>query len=455
MKKLFAWFLIVLCFSQESFAQTTKDRLSGAVQQLLADSQMRHAILGLSVVRTVSGEKVFELNPQTGLAPASCQKLVTSAAAMELLGPEFRYTTVLGYDGWISNGTLHGNLYLSGNGDPSLGSWRYTATKEEKVLSGWIQALQDKGIRKMTGKLIGYNGKWETEILPGGWIWDDMGNYYGAGSTALNWHENQYDLIFQSGSREGDTVKIVGMKPIPYGVQLENFVTAAAKGTGDNSSIYLPPFAGKGVVRGTIPVDEKAFTISGSFPDPSMQVVSVLNGLLAAAGIRPSGLQVLSVKDTPAYNILQVYQSPGLDSLNYWFLKRSINLYGETFVKTIAYALTGFGSADKGISLVKDFWKDKGIEPSALRIIDGSGLSPQNRVTTDALVQVLQYAKSRSWFPYYYDALPLFNQMKLKSGTIGGAKSFAGYHTAKDGTQYTVAIIVNNFNGSAAEMVKN
>ena len=184
-----------------------------------------------------------------------------------------------------------------------------------------------------------------------------------------------------------------------------------------------------------------------------MQLLSVFNDQLAAAGIGHAGLEVYSSADTPVYKVLQVYRSPVFDSLNYWFLKRSINLYGETFVKTIAQALTGFGSADKGISLVRDFWKDKGIEPSALRIIDGSGLSPQNRLTTDALVRVLQYARTRSWFPYYYDALPLFNQMKLKSGTIGGAKSFAGYHTAKDGTGYTVAIIVNNYEGSAGQIV--
>jgi D-alanyl-D-alanine carboxypeptidase/D-alanyl-D-alanine-endopeptidase (penicillin-binding protein 4) len=123
-------------------------------------------------------------------------------------------------------------------------------------------------------------------------------------------------------------------------------------------------------------------------------------------------------------------------------------------VKTIAFEKTGMGSTDKGIAIIKDFWKDKGIDPTALHMLDGSGLSPQNRVTVDALVKVLQYAKSRPWFNYYYDALPVYNQMKLKSGTIGGAKSFAGYHTAKDGTAYTVAIIVNNFDGSAGEVVK-
>ena len=156
----------------------------------------------------------------------------------------------------------------------------------------------------------------------------------------------------------------------------------------------------------------------------------------------------------PEIKALYTQFSPTLDSLNYWFLKKSINLYGETLVKAIAYEKTGIGSTDKGVLLLKEFWNQKGVEPASINIIDGSGLSPQNRVTTDALVHVLQFAKSRPWFSYFYDALPLFNQMKLKSGTIGGTKSFAGYHTAKDGIKYIVAIIVNNFDGSSSEIVK-
>jgi D-alanyl-D-alanine carboxypeptidase/D-alanyl-D-alanine-endopeptidase (penicillin-binding protein 4) len=453
-KKIYVWLIASFFMAAPAFSQNVQQRITAAVERLQTDSQMRHAILGLSVVKTQTGEKIFEVNAQTGLAPASCQKLVTSAAAMELLGPQYRYKTMLGYTGDINNGVLNGNLYVSGTGDPSLGSWRYTATKEDKVWKEWLQAIKDKGIRRIKGEIIGYNGKWETETLPGGWIWDDMGNYYGAGSGGLNWRENQYDLIFRSGSEEGSAVSIVDMKPQPYGVKLDNEVIAAAKGTGDNTSIYLAPFTKYGVVRGTIPVDEKAFTISGSFPDPAAQLLSTFNQQLTAAGIKTAGFRTLTSRDTLVYKPLLVYQSPTFDSINYWFLKRSINLYGEVFVKTIAYEKSGFGSADKGLSLIKDFWKDKGIENAALRIIDGSGLSPQNRVTADALIQVLQYAKSRPWFNYYYDALPLFNQMKLKSGTIGGAKSFAGYHTAKDGTQYTVAIIVNNYSGSATQIVR-
>jgi len=146
------------------------------------------------------------------------------------------------------------------------------------------------------------------------------------------------------------------------------------------------------------------------------------------------------------------HYSPTLDSMNYWFLKKSINLYGEAFVKTIAFKKIGFGSTDKGVELVKDFWKEQGIETSALNIIDGSGLSPQNRVTPDALVKALQFASKRSWFKSFYNALPEMNGMKMKSGSIGGARSYAGYQTSKDGNEYVFAIIVNNYDGSSTDM---
>jgi D-alanyl-D-alanine carboxypeptidase/D-alanyl-D-alanine-endopeptidase (penicillin-binding protein 4) len=374
---------------------------------------------------------------------------------MELLGPTYRYQTILGYDGVVADHVLKGNLYFTGSGDPSLGSWRFDSTKEENVLNRWLQALKRNGIQKIEGSLVGYTGKWESAILPGGWIWDDIGNYYGAGSSALSWHENQYDLILRSGNSIGDKVIITGTKPKLYRVQLESQLVSAAKGTGDNAYIYLPPTSQRGFVSGTIPVNEKAFVISGSFPDPALQLVATVAAKFDSAKIKIPRFSVSSAKVQPVYTaIIDEYHSPSLDSLNYWFMKKSINLYGEAFIKTIAYERTGFGSADKGLELVKEFWKQQGIEPSALRIIDGSGLSPQNRVTVDALVKVLQYAKSRPWFSYYYDALPVYNQMKLKSGTIGGAKSFAGYHTAKDGTAYTVAVIINNYAGSAGEIVR-
>ena len=444
--------LLIISFVIKS--QTIPEKLSRATMRLLADSQMKHAVMGLLVVKGNNNEKIFEVNAQIGLVPASCQKIITGATAFELLGSQYQYQTILGYEGTIEKDILKGNLLVIGSGDPSLGSWRFESTKENIVFQSWMESLKQSGIQKIEGDLIGYTSKWETENVPGGWIWDDIGNYYGAGVSALNWHENQYDLILQSGKFIGDPVKILGMKPKPFQVQLESQLTSASKESGDNAYIYLPPYAGLGFVRGTIPIAENSYTISGSFPNPPIQIIASFYDKLVESDRMPTGFTVNSTRELIRYHKLYTWYSPPFDSLNYWFMKKSINLYGEAFLKTMAYEKTGLGSTVKGIQVVKKFWQERGIESSALKMIDGSGLSPQNRVTPESLVTVLQYAKSRPWFNQYYEAFPVYNQMKLKSGTIGGAKSFAGYHTAKDGTAYTIAFIINNYDGSAGEIVK-
>ncbi|HLG41440.1 MAG TPA: D-alanyl-D-alanine carboxypeptidase, partial [Chitinophagaceae bacterium] len=145
--------------------------------------------------------------------------------------------------------------------------------------------------------------------------------------------------------------------------------------------------------------------------------------------------------------------SPALDSIIYWFLKKSINLYGEALIKTFAYEKKGFGSTDSGVAMVKDFWKQKGIDQNELNISDGSGLSPQNRVTTHTQVEILKYAKTKDWFPYFYDALPEYNKMKMKSGSIKDVKGYCGYQKSSDGNEYIFSFLVNNYNGSSSGVV--
>ena len=147
------------------------------------------------------------------------------------------------------------------------------------------------------------------------------------------------------------------------------------------------------------------------------------------------------------------HSSPALDSIVYWFLKKSINLYGEALVKTMAFQKSGKASTEAGVKIIRDFWKEKGIAPTELNIVDGSGLSPLDRVTTHAQVKILQHAQQQSWFDGFYDALPVYNGMKLKSGTIHGVKGFCGYHTAADGRSYILSFLVNNYNGSASSLV--
>ena len=147
------------------------------------------------------------------------------------------------------------------------------------------------------------------------------------------------------------------------------------------------------------------------------------------------------------------HYSPALDSMHYWFMKKSVNLYGEALVRAISRKTSGKGSMEEGLQIIRQFWKARGIEPGALRIIDGSGLSPQNRITAGTLVKVLHYARKQWWFAQYLDAFPIYNNITLKSGTIGGAKSFAGYFTTLSGKTVILAMLVNNYEGSANAIV--
>jgi len=458
--KTYSILTVLLFLSMWSSAQTITQKISKAVKQLQADPQMKHAIMSLYVVETKTGKPVYALNEQVGLAPASTQKIFTSAAAFEMLGKDYRYKTEVGYDGAITDGILKGNLYIVGYGDPTTGSWRYAQTKRDSILNYIFIALNKAGIKKIGGNIIIVNSKFSYQPLPVGWIWEDIGNYYGAGTWGINWNENQYDLLLKPGNKEGDNVEITGTKPTLQNITLQNLLKTGKPGSGDNGYIYLSPYANDGFAEGTVPAGEKSFTLSGSLPQPATQFGNELEAALTEKNIIEPGHLKIS-KDIIDYNDsvssstkqLATLYSPTLDSISYWFLEKSINLYGEALIKTIAYEKTGVGSTEKGVELLKDFWNKNGIEKSALNILDGSGLSPQNRVSTDAIVKALQYAKDKAWYNSFYNALPVYNGMHIKSGTIGGAKAYTGYHTSKAGTAYTFAIIINNYDSEGGSIV--
>lgn len=443
-------FLGLLLITGFVHAQPVPKQLSEAVALLEGDSQMKYALLGFYVVDQKTGAVVFDKNAKVGLAVASTQKVITSTASLDLLGTGYRYKTELAYDGTIDNGVLSGNLYLVGYGDPTLGSWRYDNTKEQLLLNNWIKAIKQAGIKQINGSVVAYDKNFESQTIPGGWIWDDIGNYYGAGVSGINWRENQYDLKLKSGSKEGNNVTIVSTVPKLYNVNLINELSAGKAGSGDNAYIYLPPYASTGYVRGTIPPGQPAFTVSGSFPDPAAQLAGVFTDELVKQGIAVNlNGNNSPVKTLPKVTNLLTHLSPALDNINNWFLKKSINLYGEALVKTIGFEKKNDGSLSAGLSIIKNFWKGNSIDVLSIRMVDGSGLSPQNRITPEALVKVLQFAQSKSWFNSFYNALPEYNGIKMKSGTIGGVKSFTGYVGG-----YTFAIVINNYNGSSSEITR-
>jgi serine-type D-Ala-D-Ala carboxypeptidase/endopeptidase (penicillin-binding protein 4) len=448
-KKILPLFLILL-LETNSFAQSITAKLQKAISTFQKDTQLENAIISIYVVDATSGEKIFANNETIGLATASCLKLVTSATTYDILGKDFIYKTYISYTGTIENGKLNGDIIIKGVGDPSFGSWRWEDTKSDKVLDKITNALQKKGINAIKGSIIIETNS-NTNNTPGSWIWDDLGNYYGAVPRLFNYRENQFDIQFGTPNKLGEKAIILKTIPELPNVIFQNNVTTAEASSGDNTIIYLPQNATKGFVEGTLPINKANFEVSGAIPNPAETFSALILQHLKEKNIS------FEKNSTPSKNkqiLLDSIISPTLEKLNYWFMRKSINLYGESFLNKIGELKNGAFSTPKGIEFVQQFWKQKGISPNALNIYDGSGLSPQNRVTTKALVTVLQYAQKQPWFASYYEAFPIYNEMKLKSGTIADVKGFSGYHTAKNGRKYIVSFLVNNYNGSASKVVE-
>lgn len=447
--------LVLVVISICIFITSDSQNVQKAFAVFEKDPQVKYASVSLYVVEANSGKVVFDKNSRMGLAPASTLKIITSVTAFELLGKDYRYRTAFGY-----GKTDPSTLYIMPSGDPSFGSWRWNATKKDVVLNAYTTSLQQAKAGNFK-KIVIDNSGWNSETIPDGWIWQDLGNYYGAGAAKFNWRENQVDILLKSGKKVGDSVEIVGVDPADHGDllgMLQSEVTSGPAGSGDNAYVYYPVNAGEKIkIRGTIPVNENRFRISASnYSVEPLTSALLFPGNNARGDNGESYVASKPVKDdvNPSDVIIfHSYNSPGMDSLIYWFNKRSINLYGEALVKTFSYEKYKLARTDSGVSIMRKFWKQKGIDENELNISDGSGLSPLNRVTTHAQVEILKYARHQPWFDLFYDALPEFNNMKMKSGTISDVKGFCGYNTAKNGKTYIFSFLVNNYSGSTSALV--
>jgi serine-type D-Ala-D-Ala carboxypeptidase/endopeptidase (penicillin-binding protein 4) len=429
-----------------SFSQTVTQKLSDAVKKLEADNSMKHGIVSLYVINNKTGKVIYDKNSQVGLPAGSTQKVITSVTAFELLGKDYRYKTSLFYTGYKENSHLWGSINILGSGDPTLGSSRFSSTNTNVVLNEFTKAIKEFGILNII-EGIRYIDIWKGQSIPDGWIWQDLGNYYGATAKSINWKENQYTLYLKSGHNIGDSVSIIGSTDSWFSEYLLCNVTSAPLGSGDRTNIYLPFDGGSVNISGTIPINQDSFKVSGAYPySVGIDFVEDL-----ANTLRKNRIQVgKGGLNDSVNNLLFTHFSPSLDSINYFFLQNSINLYGEALLRTISYDFKKNGSTDTGVAVIKEFWSKRGIDKSALNIKDGSGLSPANRITANALVTVLNYAKTKPWFSSFYDALPYVNGFKMKSGTIGDVLAYTGYIN-----DYTFAIIVNNYDGKAKDMRLN
>ena len=439
-----------------SLAQFPIAKLEQAYQNLAADEQAKYAITSLCVLDAKTGKIIFAKNENIGLATASTLKTITSATAFSVLGKDFRYQTTLAYTGQITaDGTLRGNLIIIGGGDPTLGSWRYEQTKENAVLNQWVTAIRKAGIKKIEGAVIGDDSLWGTQTMPEGWIWQDMGNYYGAGNSSLAWRENQFDVHLKPGTGLGAEVAIKTFVPLMPYLKVVNELKTGATGSGDRAYAFLPPFGELAYLRGTWGMGITKAGISLALPDPAYDAAYRLQDTLSRLNISSSvnattarRLNLDGQTLTPLTATLATINSPTLSEIVYWFNKKSVNLYGEQLLKTIAWKLGKTPSTRNGATEEINYWTAKGIDKNALNILDGSGLSPGTRVTTFAMANILFQAQKEDWFAAYLNSFPENNGMKLKSGSINDVSAYAGYYTDAKGNKYIAVININNYNGS-------
>lgn len=461
-KKWCALFLgasLLIGFSTK--AQDNKQLFTTAFQKFVNGGNLPNGISAVTIMDSKTGQVVYENNGNLGLPTASTLKVITSITALDILGPSYTYKTQLYYTGEIDSlGILQGDIIIQGSGDPTLGSSRYLEANEETLLNKWSYHIKNAGIAGINGRIIGDDLFLNGMNMLNGWNWADMGNYYGAGISGLNWRENKIGIRFKP-EAIGQATPISRFTSNLDFVQVVNEVTTAANGTGDNVTGYSAPYSDIIYLRGTHGKDLDK-TIEISVPDPAMDLAQQLYMALQKQGVQvdstctaTTGKRLLNagIKIQGAKTLLNSHQSPPLRDIVYWFNQKSINLYGEALLKTIGLIAGNKTNTDDAARLVAKYWEQKlKIPTSALVLMDGSGLSPQNRVSTIAMAKIMHYALNRPWFEDFGKSLPTYNNMTMKSGTIGGTLGYTGYQKSKSGQDFTFSFLVNNYTGTATAM---
>jgi len=397
-----------------------------------------HAIVGIYAVESSSGDILVEKNSDLSLMPSSCMKIVTTGAALHILGADRRFETVLEYDGVIDSGkTLHGNLYIRGGGDPCLGSDRIAGSLSwKKQIETWADAVQKLGIRKIEGKVIGDASKWEKALAVPSWSWEDLGNYYGAGACALSFHENAYSLYFKPGKKVGEKATLLRTDPPLPLLNFQNEVKTGPEGSGDCACIYGSEFSPIQFIRGTVPAGVNEFAIKGAIPDPASYCAEMLMKELQDRGLQIGQQEITAQNKRVSFHTTL---SPTVGEIVHWTNQNSINIYAEHLLKKMGEVACKEGSTAAGIKAVADFWNSQKVDLGGFYMVDGSGLSRKNLITATQLVEMLLKMKSSPYYSVFFESLPQCQApIRAKSGSMSMAKGYAGYSG-----EIAFAIIVN------------
>jgi len=422
------------------------------------------ANISLLVQNLQTGELIDCYRPQNVAPPASVMKLLPTATALETLGADYRFSTYIEHSGSISDGVLHGDLYVRGTGDPTLGSQK---TGDRNFLTRWVKAIRDAGIREIRGAVIADLSYFDADAINPGWIWEDIGNYYAPGVYALSYMDNTMNVVLRSGA-VGSIAEVQYTVPEVPGVQFDNHIRCTSI-THDGAYVHGAAYNYTRYLTGSVPSNQGSFGVQGDLPNPGLLLVQHLSQRLEESGVTITAEPMyISEADGKHRTLLYTWQSPTLREIIYETNIHSNNLYAESLFRTFGgrYQLpcTIHNSAD----FEKDYWLRRGVKIRSARIVDGCGLAPQDAVSAETLVQLLTYMYRSPSKDAFYASLPVSGQsgtlrsllpgtelagrIHAKSGTIAATKNFAGYIELPNGQTWVFAVMVSFGNGKPKDI---
>ena len=460
-------------------AQAATNRFGARVDVVLANAPASKGEWGLLIADAASGETLYERNADKYFVPASNMKLFTTALALSKLGPDFRFHTTLETHGVVSaDGALSGDLFLVGRGDPNLSNRKFPyELKEEfdgapeRVLAELADALVAKGVKQITGDVVGDDSYFPREIYPDGWEIGDTVWNYGAAISAIVVDDNTVNLTLTPGDLAGNPVKAELTPATPDFYVRNDVVTSAAEAKAD-LTLTREPGAKLVVVRGTLPANSAPRKLVLALHEPAEHAATLLTRLLAERGVKIGGTsRAMHVPEAPEIDppraVLAEHVSIPLGDSIKLVNKISQNLHTEMLLRTAARQNGIWATPEELAKFPVDFYTAAGIAPGDVIQTDASGLSRHDLVTPRALVAILNYAQAQPWFAQYYASLPvagvdgtLEDRMKntiatgrihAKTGSVEHVRTRSGYADTPAGRRLIFAFLGNNQGGKNHE----
>jgi len=429
-----------------------------AVDSLLSTPETRSARWGVLIVDPDRGDTLYSRDAGKLLVPASNMKILTSAFALDALGPDFRWVTRYAARGTVHDSVLDGDLLVYGRGDPTVSD--RMAGDAMLPLLAIADSVRAHGVRRIRGMLLAAGNAFPDATAGFQWGWEDLETSSGAQVDELLFNEGVAELHVRGGLRPGDAPSVISSPATSY-PKIQVDAKTIARGSGRDSlpqvDVVKDTTTGVVVVTGTIPVADTT-TLEVSFSNPDEAFLAALREALTSRGIAVGDT---AHADAAREDSLFAVTSAPLSVVLGAFLKPSQNQIGEVLVKTVALARTDTGTYRVARRLMGERLRAWGARPDGFLVWDGSGMSRRDLVSPETLAHVLDAMRHNPNFQLYYDALPVAGvdgtlrarmrstraeaNVRGKTGTLGEVRSLSGFVTTAGGRQLIFSVLCNNY----------